>query len=416
MDFVPGRTHEQDLRERGPWSAEEAALVGLDLVRALAAVHTAGLVHRDVKTSNVMRERGGRVLLMDFGTAVEQPRLAELSAGDSFVGTARFMAPEIFRGERIGRACDIYSLGVVLYRLVTGRYPVDASDAVELRDKHVRGESTPLREARADLPLPFVRVVDRALAADPAHRYPNVAEMEKDLAAYLGRGREEEVAPSPRRRSLLTGFALAAGLAAIAWFAVRTLLPPAFEVEAQLFRLRAGAEERLRPGSQVGPGDRLFLEVSGSRELYAYVFNEDDAGNSYLLFPLEDLSLANPLPSGPTHRLPGTGEGGAQITWDVTSVGGRERIYVVASTSPLEDLETEISRLPQAGAGVPARALTRDAVRVLHRGLGGTSEVVPEGADAGDAPLSDVFGRIADRTDGKDGVWAWSITLENPAP
>ena len=110
-DLLRGKTLEQSIEQQGPFGADEATLVGVDLCRALAAVHAAGLVHRDVKTSNVMREEGGRIVLMDFNSVTERPVLHGRSESDSLSGTPLFMAPEVLRGEDSGTASDIYSLG-----------------------------------------------------------------------------------------------------------------------------------------------------------------------------------------------------------------------------------------------------------------------------------------------------------------
>ena len=109
---------------RGPFGAAEAALVGQDLCAALAAVHAAGLLHRDVKAQNVMRESGGRIVLMDFGPARSSADTAEPAR---MAGTPLYLAPEMFRGSQPRSQSDIYSLGVLLFYLVTGEFPVAAA-------------------------------------------------------------------------------------------------------------------------------------------------------------------------------------------------------------------------------------------------------------------------------------------------
>ncbi len=192
-DLVAGTTLERWLAQEGPLSAEEAVLIGLDLSRALAAVHAAGLVHGDVKTTNVMRERGGRIILMDFGAGSE---IAARRLRAGAVGTPIAMAPEILRGERPTPAADIYSLGVLLYRLVSGRYPLEAATVQELQAGHGRAAATPLRDARPDLPTEMTAVIDRAIAPDPADRYPSAGALEQALLGWLAPGRAR---PGPRR-------------------------------------------------------------------------------------------------------------------------------------------------------------------------------------------------------------------------
>ena len=125
MEFVRGLTLEQMLVSHGPFSAGEAGLIGYELCGALAAVHHAGLVHRDVNAQNVMREEGGRLVLMDFGAGQEQS--APGAVGGRVVGTPLYLAPEVLTGAEATIRSDIYSLGVLLYHLVTNDYPVRAA-------------------------------------------------------------------------------------------------------------------------------------------------------------------------------------------------------------------------------------------------------------------------------------------------
>ena len=193
MELIRGTTLEQLLLKRGPFSAREAALVGIDLCRALAAIHAAGLIHRDVKAQNVMREAGGRIVLMDLGTGREiGPR-----ALPDLAGTPLYLAPEIFQGAPASEKTDLYSLGVLLYHLVTGSFPVRATTIEELTQAHAAGASVRLRDVRADLPTAFVRVVDRIIAKDPDERYASAGALEADLAQALDDGAVPAVIDAP---------------------------------------------------------------------------------------------------------------------------------------------------------------------------------------------------------------------------
>jgi TolB-like protein/tRNA A-37 threonylcarbamoyl transferase component Bud32 len=182
MDLVRGVTLEQQLTAHGPLSAREAALVGIDLCRALAAIHAAGLIHRDVKAQNVMREDGGRIVLMDLGTGRELTADGG-SAVPDLAGTPLYLAPELFSGGQASVGTDLYSAGVLLYRLVTGAFPVRATTMRELEAQHKSGAGVRLRDARADLPTAFVRVIDRAIAAEPSARYQSAGALEAALSA-----------------------------------------------------------------------------------------------------------------------------------------------------------------------------------------------------------------------------------------
>ena len=179
------------------FGAREAALIGLDLCAALAAVHGAGLLHRDVKAQNVMRESGGRLVLMDFGTG------EELSGTNRLVGTPLYLAPEIFRGQRASVQSDLYSVGVLLFYLVTGKFPVNAGSMEQLARAHAHRERQPLRDLRPDLPEVFIAAVERALDSDPSRRYQSVGELESALRESLDAPAARPAVPSPvaaRRR------------------------------------------------------------------------------------------------------------------------------------------------------------------------------------------------------------------------
>jgi hypothetical protein len=155
-------------------------LIGQDLCRALSAVHRAGYIHRDVKAKNVMRDDAGRIVLMDFGTG----RTTEAQQGKSDrAGTPLYMAPEVLEGGQASATSDVYSLGVLLYHLVTADYPVRAESVDELRDAHANRRHRWLSELRPDLPVAFMQVVEKAIALEPDDRYSNASEL---LAALSG--------------------------------------------------------------------------------------------------------------------------------------------------------------------------------------------------------------------------------------
>jgi serine/threonine-protein kinase len=196
MEFVRGHTLEQILDQRKVVSAAEAVGIGLELCRAMSAVHGAGLLHRDIKAHNVMRAEDGRIVLMDFGTGRE----LEDDASSDLAGTPLYLAPEVLQGQRATVRSDIYSLGVLLYHLVAGSYPVQARTVREVRRAHERGERTAVQTARRDVPPKLARVIERAIDSLPERRYQSADALAADLAALQ---------PRPR----LVRLASAAGLA-----------------------------------------------------------------------------------------------------------------------------------------------------------------------------------------------------------
>ena len=178
-NIVRGRTLEQILNQRAPFTATETARVGAEICKAIAAVHAAGLLHRDIKAQNVMLADDGRVVLMDFGAGRE----FDDGAATDLAGTPLYLAPELFRGQRATAQSDIYSLGVLLFHLVSRGYPVHARTTADLRVAHERGDRTPLRATRGEVPAALVRVIDRAMHPVPTRRYGTAEELERALVA-----------------------------------------------------------------------------------------------------------------------------------------------------------------------------------------------------------------------------------------
>ena len=258
MDFIRGRTLENVLQEQGPLGAREAAIIGVDLCGALAAVHKAGLVHRDVKSQNVMREEGGRIVLMDFGAGEER-------GGDEFrraAGTPLYMAPELLAGKDASAQTDIYSLGVLLYRLVTGSYPLDAPTSGDLMEKHREGARKHLRDERPDLPPAFVAIVERALAPAPEHRFLSAGDMEHALEHVLS-------ATTPRTagtRARLSQPRMV-GLVALAVVAIGMLAFPALRSALKRWRAPAPVRFAVLPFSNPTGASAQEHVVVGMREV-----------------------------------------------------------------------------------------------------------------------------------------------------
>jgi serine/threonine protein kinase len=179
MEFVHGRTLADLVVGWGVFKPKAAVTTAIEVCDALTAVHGAGLVHRDLKASNVMREKRGRTVLMDFGAGRE--RITEPDGKSRLIGTPACMAPEVLRGQPATPASDIYSLGVLLFYLVTGKYPVPGDEFVDLCLAHDRSERRHLADYRQDLPPAFVTVVESALDPRPAFRPDSAAEFRQEL-------------------------------------------------------------------------------------------------------------------------------------------------------------------------------------------------------------------------------------------
>lgn len=168
-DFLEGRNLEETLVQRGPLSVEAASRIGISICDAIDAIHASDMVHRDIKASNVVCLADDSVVLVDLGSAKELPGGVPV-ASERIRGAPLGTAPEVLRGEAIGPAADVYSLGVLLYRLVSGAYPIEARNLLELSEKVEARELVPLHERRPECDRGFAEVVSRALAFDPAER------------------------------------------------------------------------------------------------------------------------------------------------------------------------------------------------------------------------------------------------------
>jgi eukaryotic-like serine/threonine-protein kinase len=182
MELVRGRSLADAVRKDGPLGPEEAAVVALSVCRALAAVHAAGLVHRDVKAQNVMREAGGRILLMDFGAGWDPALPSDQTVGRTR-GTPNYMAPEVIAGDGATAVSDIYSVGVLLYFLVTGKHPFEGRNLADIAMAQGMRRRRLLADDRPDLPEWFVRIVERSLAIDPRERFKSAGAVIQDLTA-----------------------------------------------------------------------------------------------------------------------------------------------------------------------------------------------------------------------------------------
>jgi serine/threonine protein kinase/Flp pilus assembly protein TadD len=190
-DFVRGRTLAALVNEQGTFGAREAALIGLDITRALSAVHRAGLLHRDIKAENVMREEGGRILLMDFGLSAIEHRPTNIA------GTPNYMAPELFTGGQSTVATDIYAMGVLLYYLVAGDYPAHLHGMTTKEAQAALSNRKPLMDLRPDLPETLLQTVSAAMNLDPAKRFSSAGQLASALAESLGTHAPPEISSVP---------------------------------------------------------------------------------------------------------------------------------------------------------------------------------------------------------------------------
>ena len=180
MEYLDGPTLKEIVTERGPLPIDEAIGFARDLLEALRFAHRKGLVHRDIKPHNVICDADGRVKVTDFGIA--RAGASQMTEAGSIIGTAQYLSPEQARGGVIDHRSDLYSVGVVLYELLTGTVPFAGETPVEIAMKHLSGVPDPPSARRPEVPVALDQIVLRALAKDPDERYQTAEEMDAELA------------------------------------------------------------------------------------------------------------------------------------------------------------------------------------------------------------------------------------------
>lgn len=196
----------------------EALEVARQIALALDHAHKRGLIHRDVKPSNIMLAAGGRTVLTDFGTAFVEAATKLTSPTGRVIGTAEYLSPEQANGQPLDHRVDIYALGVVLYEMLAGRVPFDGDNDLLVIYAHAHREPRPLAELRGDVPRDAAAIVARALHKQPAQRFASAGEMALALEGALGMlAGAAEAAPGACRnrqvRPMLLALACAAALA-----------------------------------------------------------------------------------------------------------------------------------------------------------------------------------------------------------
>ncbi|HSL01289.1 MAG TPA: Stk1 family PASTA domain-containing Ser/Thr kinase [Rubrobacteraceae bacterium] len=180
MEYLPGGTLKDRIVARGALPARTAAAVALQIAQALKAAHERGVIHRDIKPHNILITDSGDVKVTDFGIA-RAASSSTMTRTGSILGTAHYISPEQAMGEPVGPASDLYSLGVVLYEMLTGELPYDADTPLGIAMKHVNGHLRPPREVDPSISDGINAITCRLLAKEPLDRYANDDELIEDL-------------------------------------------------------------------------------------------------------------------------------------------------------------------------------------------------------------------------------------------
>ena len=186
MEYVEGDDLRQLLRAHGKFSPDEAVDIIRQVCLALDAAHSAGIIHRDLKPQNVMRDKSGRILVMDFGLARSMESEGMTQTG-ALLGTIEYMSPEQAMGKTLDQRSDLFAVGLIFYELLSGKMPFKAETAMASLLMRNQERAVPVGEIDATVPAGLSDIVSRCLERDLERRYPNAAEIIADLDAWQGK-------------------------------------------------------------------------------------------------------------------------------------------------------------------------------------------------------------------------------------
>lgn len=184
MEYVHGKTLKQLIQEKGRLNPQVAAQITIRILSALQHAHTNGIIHRDIKPQNILVHSDGHIKVSDFGIA-RMANSSTLTKGDSVMGSVHYFSPEQASGQEVRESSDIYSVGVVLYEMLTGRVPFDGDNHVAIAMQHLQARPVPIETLAPDVPPAIAHVCMVAMEKNPRYRYQTATEMAADLKAAM---------------------------------------------------------------------------------------------------------------------------------------------------------------------------------------------------------------------------------------
>ncbi|MGI6421716.1 MAG: protein kinase domain-containing protein [Syntrophomonadaceae bacterium] len=180
MEYIEGRTLQRIINEEAPLPVKKAVDIALMICQGIHHAHERGIIHRDIKPHNILITAQGTVKVADFGIA-QAINKKTITFGGEIEGTVQYISPEQAKGEAVTPATDIYSLGCVLYEMLTGKPPFDAESMITVALKHIHDQPPAPRSINPLIPLPLEKIILKAMEKFPSHRYQSAGEMSEDL-------------------------------------------------------------------------------------------------------------------------------------------------------------------------------------------------------------------------------------------
>jgi tetratricopeptide (TPR) repeat protein/TolB-like protein/predicted Ser/Thr protein kinase len=369
MEYIDGEDLRILLRERGKFSPAEAVKVMVQVCRALDAAHAEGVIHRDLKPQNVMRDAQGRIVVMDFGLARSLEATGMTQTG-ALVGTLEYMSPEQALGGELDQRSDLFALGLIFYELLTGKLPYKADTALASLMKRTQERAVPASQIDTSVPKPLSAIVSRCLERDPNHRYHSAREVLQQLEAWetnpgISPSALARMASSPSRTVQISltmpqrrTWLWVAGVVLLVavFFAVPNTRRLVFHGKARVETRNPGIPD-LRQGKYVAV---MPFRVLGDEKSLRYVADGLEEALSARLFQLQEVHVASSAavdkvaatdqPLGKIARelgvnliLQGTVQGNAdklRITLDLEDVSGGRRVWGQEFSGVPQDLLT----------------------------------------------------------------------------
>jgi serine/threonine protein kinase len=183
MEFIEGETLKEYIQREAPLPVEQAITIATMICDGLQHAHEKGIIHRDIKPHNIIITETGIVKVADFGIAKAISKKT-ITYGGNIVGSVHYIAPEQARGEPVTRTTDIYSLGCVIYEMLTGRMPFDAESPITVALKHIHDDPVPPRSFNSEIPKALEAVILRAMAKNPVQRFASAQDLRNALLPY----------------------------------------------------------------------------------------------------------------------------------------------------------------------------------------------------------------------------------------